>query len=94
MNWLRFVEQNSYEMENFERLNKDNSDNMQVDANVTFQLYDVYKCSKFECQSTHFLGTKILDDFEGVDVPVSVSVQERETRHWPDSLSTPIEDRM
>ena len=41
MNWLRFVEQNSYEMENFERLNKDNSDNMQVNANVTFQLYDV-----------------------------------------------------
>lgn len=41
MNWLRFVEQNSYEMENFKRLNKDNSDNMQVNANVTFQLYDV-----------------------------------------------------
>ena len=41
MNWLRFVEQNSYEMENFERLNKDNSDNMQANANVTFQLYDV-----------------------------------------------------
>ena len=41
MNWLRFVEQNSYEMENFDRLNKDNSDNMQVNANVTFQLYDV-----------------------------------------------------
>ena len=41
MNWLRFVEQNSYEMENFERLNKDNIDNMQVNANVTFQLYDV-----------------------------------------------------
>ena len=41
MNWLRFVEQSSYEMENFERLNKDNSDNMQVNANVTFQLYDV-----------------------------------------------------
>ena len=38
MNWLRFVEQNSYEMENFDRLNKDNSDNMQVNANVTFQL--------------------------------------------------------
>ena len=28
-------------MENFKRLNKDNSDNMQVNANVTFQLYDV-----------------------------------------------------
>ena len=41
MNWLQFVEQNSYEMENFDRLNKDNSDNMQVNANVTFQLYDV-----------------------------------------------------
>ena len=41
MNWLRFVEQNSYEMENFKRLNKDNSFNIQVIANVTFQLYDV-----------------------------------------------------
>jgi len=39
-----------------------------------------YKCSKFECQSTQLLGTKLLDDFVGVDGPISVSVQESETR--------------
>jgi len=39
-----------------------------------------YKCSKFECQSTRLLGTKLLDDFVAVDGPISVSVQESETR--------------
>ena len=39
-----------------------------------------YKCSKFECQSTRLLGTKLLDDFVGVHGPISVSVQESETR--------------
>jgi len=40
-----------------------------------------YKCSKFECQPTRLLCTKLLDDFFGVDGPISVSaVQKSETR--------------
>ena len=39
-----------------------------------------YKCSKLKCQSTLLLDTKLLDDFVGVDGPISVSVQEGETR--------------
>ena len=92
MNWLRFVEQNSYEMENFERLNKDNSDNMQANANVTFQLYDVNVQNSNASRRT-FLAQKSWTTLK-VSMFQSVSVQERETRHWPDSLSTPIEDRI
>ena len=39
-----------------------------------------YKCSKIECQSTRLLDTKLLDDFVGVDGPISVSVQDSEPR--------------
>ena len=79
MNWLRFVEQNSYEMENFERLNKDNSDNMQANANVTFQLYDVNVQNSNASRRT-FLAQKSWTTLK-VSMFQSVSVQERETRH-------------
>ena len=38
-----------------------------------------YECSTFECQSTRLLGTKLLDDFAGIDGPISVSMQASET---------------
>ena len=79
-------------MENFDRLNKDNSDNMQVNANVTFQLYDVNVQNSNASRRT-FLAQKSWTTLK-VSMFQSVSVQERETRHWPDSLSTPIEDRI
>ena len=48
-----------------------------------------YKSSKFECQSTRLLGTKLLDNFVGVNGPISVSVQESETRRPLCSLFRP-----
>jgi len=52
-------------------------------------LHFSYKCSKFKCQSMRFLGTKLLDDFVGVDGPVSVNVQESKTRQPLCSHGTP-----
>jgi len=62
---------------------QDNSTLARKNAGSMPTLRFSYKCSKFECQSMWPLGTKLLvvDDFVvGVDGPISVSVQESETR--------------
>ena len=49
---------------------------MQVNANVTFQFYDVNVQNSNANRPSVSLGIKLFDDFVGADNPISVGVQE------------------